>query len=84
MYRHERVMHPPRGLLGGGPGAPGRDLLDGTPIPAKTVGRLDPGATLAFETPGGGGFGPPSERSAAAIAADREDGLVAPPDAGAA
>lgn len=84
MYRHERVMHPPRGLLGGGPGAPGRDLLDGTAIPAKTVGRLDPGATLAFETPGGGGFGPPSERSAAAIAADREDGLVAPPDAGAA
>lgn len=78
MFRHERVAHPPRGLLGGEPGARGRDLLDGTPIPAKTVGRLDPGSTLAFETPGGGGFGPPSERSAAARAADLGEGFVTP------
>jgi N-methylhydantoinase B len=76
MYRHERVLHPPRGLLGGEPGACGRDLLDGTPIAAKTAGLLDPGSTLAFETPGGGGFGPPSERDPAAHATDRAEGLV--------
>jgi N-methylhydantoinase B len=76
MYRHERVLHPPRGLLGGGPGACGRDLLDGKPIAAKTAGLLEPGSTLAFETPGGGGFGPPSERDPAAQAADLAEGLV--------
>jgi N-methylhydantoinase B len=76
MFRHERVRHPPRGLLGGAAGACGRDLLDGKPIPAKTVGRLDPGSTLTFDTPGGGGFGPSSERDPAAHAADLADGLV--------
>ncbi|WP_019016186.1 hydantoinase B/oxoprolinase family protein [Elioraea tepidiphila] len=76
MYRHERVLHPPRGLLGGEPGACGRELLDGKPIPAKTAGSLDPGSTLAFETPGGGGFGPPSERQQADHEADLVEGLI--------
>ena len=58
VIRHERVKNPPRGLLGGSPGAPGRDLLDGEPIPAKTSATLAAGSTVTFETPGGGGFGP--------------------------
>jgi N-methylhydantoinase B len=70
------VTHPPRGLLGGGPGARGRDLLDGVPIPAKTVGQLRPGATVTFETPGGGGFGPAAARDAASIAEDVAEGYV--------
>lgn len=55
--RHERVKFPPRGLLGGGPGAPGRDLVNGAPIPAKGRRTLAPGDVVTFDTPGGGGFG---------------------------
>ena len=57
--RHERVRFPARGLLGGGPGAPGRDLLNGQAIAAKGRYVLKPGDKVTFETPGGGGFGNP-------------------------
>jgi N-methylhydantoinase B len=53
----ERRRHAPRGAAGGGPGAPGRDLLDGRALPAKTTGPLHAGQRLRIETPGGGGFG---------------------------
>ncbi len=53
----ERRRHGPRGAQGGAPGEPGRDLLDGRPIAAKSTGRLQPGQRLRIETPGGGGFG---------------------------
>ncbi len=54
----ERRRHAPQGRDGGGPGAPGRDLLNGEPLPAKTEGELAAGDRLRIETPGGGGFGP--------------------------
>jgi len=53
----ERRRHAPRGAGGGEHGAPGRDLLDGRPIPAKSEGELRAGDRLRIETPGGGGFG---------------------------
>ncbi|HEV2998643.1 MAG TPA: hydantoinase B/oxoprolinase family protein [Solirubrobacteraceae bacterium] len=53
----ERRRHPPPGAHGGGPGAPGRDLLDGRELPGKVTGALRPGQRLCVETPGGGGFG---------------------------
>jgi N-methylhydantoinase B len=53
----ERRRHPPRGAGGGAPGAPGRDLLDGSPLPGKVTGTLRAGQRLRIETPGGGGFG---------------------------
>jgi N-methylhydantoinase B len=53
----ERRRHAPRGAAGGGPGATGRDLLDGSPLPAKASGTLGAGQRLRIETPGGGGFG---------------------------
>jgi N-methylhydantoinase B len=53
----ERRRHPARGAAGGGDGAPGRDTLDGRPLPGKAAGTLAPGARLRIETPGGGGFG---------------------------
>jgi N-methylhydantoinase B len=53
----ERRRTNPRGAQGGGPGACGRDLLDGQLLPAKTTGRLRAGQRLRIETPGGGGFG---------------------------
>jgi N-methylhydantoinase B len=55
--RHERVRFPPRGLAGGGAGAPGRDLINGSPVAPKGRYVLAPGDTATFETPGGGGFG---------------------------
>jgi N-methylhydantoinase B len=56
----ERRRHAPRGARGGRPGARGRDLLDGRPLPGKVTGALRAGQRLRIETPGGGGFGTPS------------------------
>ena len=57
----ERRRHPPRGRDGGGDGAPGRDFLNGDPLPAKGEGDLRPGDMLRIETPGGGGYGRAAE-----------------------
>jgi N-methylhydantoinase B len=54
----ERRRHAPPGAGGGRPGAPGRNLLDGSELPAKSIGSLRPGQRLRIETPGGGGYGP--------------------------
>src|SRR6202035_5254698 len=53
----ERRRHPPRGAHGGLAGTPGRDTLDGRPLPGKVTGTLRSGGRLRIETPGGGGFG---------------------------
>lgn len=53
----ERRRHPPRGRDGGENGAPGRDSLNGEPLPSKADGDLKPGDRLRIETPGGGGCG---------------------------
>jgi len=52
----ERRRHPPRGRQGGADGAPGRNLLNGEPLPSKAAGELRPGDRLRVETPGGGGY----------------------------
>jgi N-methylhydantoinase B len=38
--------------------------------------RVEPGERLIFDTPGGGGFGPPSKRMPEARAKDISQGLV--------
>ncbi len=53
----ERRAHRPEGERGGGPGAPGRNLLNGEPLPAKVTRDLHAGDVVTIETPGGGGFG---------------------------
>ena len=53
----ERRRHPPWGLAGGGPGALGRNLLNGEPLPGKASFRAATGDELVIETPGGGGHG---------------------------
>lgn len=55
----ERRRHAPPGADGGEPGKPGRNLLDGEELPAKSIGTLEEGQRLRIETPGGGGFGSP-------------------------
>jgi N-methylhydantoinase B len=77
----ERFKSRPYGLDGGLPGAPGRLLLirDGQETTlASKVGnlRLRRGDRVRLETSGGGGFGPPGERSAAETAADRLGGFA--------
>lgn len=68
--RHERITYPPRGLLGGQNGSPGIDLINGEPIPAKSRQLLQSGDIATFQTPGGGGLHPPSERSKSAVSRD--------------
>jgi N-methylhydantoinase B len=55
----ERRSHAPWGLAGGQPGLPGRNLLDGEPLPGKCSLRVRAGQRLRVETPGGGGWGKP-------------------------
>jgi N-methylhydantoinase B len=53
----ERRTHAPRGEWGGSPGASGRNLLNGEPLPAKLTLDLAAGDVVTIETPGGGGWG---------------------------
>ncbi|HMI98578.1 MAG TPA: hydantoinase B/oxoprolinase family protein [Gaiellaceae bacterium] len=57
----ERRRHSPRGAHGGEPGQPGRNLLNGEQLPAKTTRNLAAGDVVRIETPGGGGFGATTE-----------------------
>jgi len=43
--------------MGGGDGTPGRNLLNGEPLPAKCRVELKAGDVVTIETPGGGGYG---------------------------
>jgi N-methylhydantoinase B len=76
----ERSAHKPWGLFGGGSGAPGCFLQvaqDGklTALPTKPAGvMVREGQTIVVESPGAGGYGPPRERSRAAIEMDRLNG----------
>ena len=53
----ERRAHAPQGERGGEAGTPGRNLLDGDPLPAKVTRDLAVGDVVTIETPGGGGWG---------------------------
>src|SRR5690606_38790207 len=55
----ERRLRQPFGLLGGSPGLPGRNLLNGKEIPGAVTLEVAPHDRLRLETPGGGGFGSP-------------------------
>jgi N-methylhydantoinase B/oxoprolinase/acetone carboxylase alpha subunit len=69
------------GAAGGGDGASARSSIvraDGRVevIPSKLMTVLGKGDRLVIETAGGGGFGDPQDRAAAALAADLADGKV--------
>ena len=55
----DRRRHAPAGRAGGGPGAPGENLVNGEPLPAKATRDLVPGDVVTVRTPGGGGYGAP-------------------------
>jgi N-methylhydantoinase B len=60
----ERRVHAPWGCNGGRPGQPGRNLLNGHELPAKTTRDVDAGDRLRVETAGGGGYGTSESGSA--------------------
>ena len=73
----DRIEHPARGRAGGGSGRPGKVYIkNGGLLKGKGKDIVPAGSTLVLETPGGGGFGDPSERNEADIKGDLEDGFV--------
>jgi N-methylhydantoinase B len=76
----ERFRNRPWGIFGGGEGASGRFVHlagDGeeTLLDIKPSGvSVGPDEAVVIETPGAGGYGPPAERAADAIAEDLESG----------
>jgi N-methylhydantoinase B len=73
LLRTERLRHPAKGIHGGRAGLPGRVMLNGKTMRGKETFYMRKGDVLHLETPGGGGYGPPSQRDANRIARDRED-----------
>jgi len=72
-FNAERIHTPPAGIAGGKAGAPGEIRINGQPVADTKAARLvKPGDRISFRTPGGGGYGPPEARSAAAAQRDRE------------
>ena len=74
----ERILNPAEGRNGGNAGAAGRIRIgeNGSDIAGKGELRVKRGETLIFETPGGGGFGDPSERDRDQVAFDLSAGIV--------
>ncbi len=71
----ERLKFPAPGLVGGGEGALGEVIVNGKPlVDSRLQVILARGDTLLLRTPGGGGYGPASERDPAAIERDRRLG----------
>ena len=79
----ERVKYPCFGVAGGQDGAAGAVRVDGQTVFAKGKLVLHPGERLELELPGGGGWGPPMERSRELVEADLREGLVTPAKAAA-
>ncbi|XVQ13266.1 hydantoinase B/oxoprolinase family protein [Spirillospora sp. CA-255316] len=78
--RGDRLLRPPPGAAGGGPGRAGgyfRERADGTREPLGTKATRQPlgaGEALVVETSGGGGYGDPAERDPEAVRRDLADG----------
>lgn len=80
----DRTKYPPWGVLGGKDGKPGRfEVVVAKTGQARQIGKekgylLEVGDLVRVETGGGGGYGPPEERSFDLIANDVECGYVTP------
>jgi N-methylhydantoinase B len=53
----DRRRHAPRGIEGGEPGEPGKNLLNEEELPPKVSRELEEGDVVTVRTPGGGGYG---------------------------
>lgn len=67
----------PKGIFGGHDGTPARVLVNGEDfvVPSGRV-TLSEGDRVSIESPGGGGYGEPTERESALVESDILDGFV--------
>ncbi len=72
----QRSKFPPKGLAGGKDGSVGKIFLNGRPIGAGKPLVLRKGDRLTIQTPGGGGFGEPKERSFSLLQRDIRNDLI--------
>jgi N-methylhydantoinase B len=73
----ERVENPAQGRAGGGAVGPGRvRLRSGQALRGKGLQTITAGERIVLETPGGGGYGNPAQRSLDAAQNDVLLGLV--------
>ena len=73
----DRIDHPAQGRDGGQPGAPTRIVRsDGTVMRGKGKQFVPHGQKVLLEFPGGGGYGPPSERDKNRIERDLHRGYI--------
>jgi N-methylhydantoinase B len=74
---YDRIVYPPRGSAGGEDGAGGAvQRPGGRHLPPKGRSTIQPGEEITLLLPGGGGFGPASQRPAALVEDDIADGYV--------
>ena len=67
---------PAPGLGGGEPGACGEVAINGVAVDSRRPHVLAPGDEVMLRTPGGGGYGPASERSGTLTSHDRLQGYT--------
>jgi len=78
----DRTKFPPWGVQGGKEARPGRFMLTKSGstteqrVEKENAYRLEPGDLVSVETGGGGGYGPPAERSLELIQRDLDAGYV--------
>ncbi|HEY0578499.1 MAG TPA: hydantoinase B/oxoprolinase family protein [Pseudonocardia sp.] len=74
----DRVHYAAGGALGGRAGASGEivELATGEELPRKQLARLGPGSQVRLCFPGGGGYGPPTERPVERVLDDVVNGYV--------
>jgi N-methylhydantoinase B len=76
----DRTKSAPWGLFGGHGASPSSFVHspgeDAEPLASKSTTALDPGEVVSVRTPGGGGYGDPTERDPDAVLADVRDGKV--------
>ena len=71
-----RLRYRADGINGGHAGSLGEVRLNGQAISWGKPYLLHPGDVIAYRTPGGGGYGDPTERSPEEVARDVSEGLV--------
>ncbi|MFB6299817.1 MAG: hydantoinase B/oxoprolinase family protein [Halobacteriales archaeon] len=77
----DRATSRPWGLFGGHAARAAEYVInpdsdDPTPVGSKSSTKLEPGDIGSIQTPGGGGYGDPTERAPAAVREDVRDGKV--------